>query len=794
MLKPWRLWYERPARGWQASLPLGNGRIGVVTDGGVAAETWGLTEVTYWSGKPERTESRSAGKRDLERLRALFFAGDFAEGERLAAELLQPAKGNFGTNLAVCDVRLEFGHGDEAEDYVRELDLEEAVARVAYRVDGRKYTRELFVSHPDGVAAARLRCEEAGGLSFAVGVSGRTERFAAAASDGGSGPALSFAGRAVETVHSDGECGVRCRGEIRVVARGGSVRAEAGRIVVTGADEACVYLAVETDYGEEGEAWRERGARRLAAAAARGYGSLRERHVADYRRLYGRQTVELGATERALLPTDERRRRLQSGEGDDPQLFALFYQYGRYLMIAGSRADSPLPLHLQGIWNDGEANRMAWSCDYHLDVNTEMNYYPVETAHLAECGEPLFRYLRRLADAGRQTARDFYGCEGWVAHVFSNAWGFTAPGWHYSWGLNVTGGLWLAMQLREHCEFAPDRAFLADTAYPILREAAVFYLDYMTVHPRYGWLVTGPSNSPENSFYPGAPADGSRTLSMGPTMDQQLVRELFEFCLQAAELLETDEALRGRLREALALLPPLAVGSRGQLQEWLEDYGEAQPDHRHLSHLYALYPGVRIAPDATPEFAAAARKTLQTRMMSAGLEDVEFTIALFAAGFARLGDGEAARRQLAHLIGELCFDNLLTYSKPGIAGAETNIFVIDGNFGGTAALAEMLLQSRAGELLLLPALPAAWPAGRATGLRARGNAEVALAWSDGRLTSAVVTAHAPLRSTVRCGGRSAAVELDAGETVVLDGSLREIARERGDGRSTCTSAPPVSDR
>ncbi|MBB6735009.1 glycosyl hydrolase family 95 catalytic domain-containing protein [Cohnella zeiphila] len=770
----WRLWYDRPAADWSQSLPLGNGRIGLVSDGGLEAETWCLTEITYWSGRTERTPSRSAGKRDLERLRERFFAGDYAGGEKLAEELLQPAKGNFGTNLAVCDVRLEFGHAGEAGDYVRELNLEEAVAGVSYRADGCRYRRELLASHAEGVAAARLSCDRAGGLRFSLAVSGRTERFEAKAAGNGT---LTFAGQAVESVHSDGDCGVRCAGEIRVVARGGEIRAEGGRIVVQGADEAEVYLAVNTDYGEDGKEWRSRSGRQLAQAAALGFARLRERHVADYRRLYARQTVELGDTGRSELPTDERRRLLQSGSTDDPQLFALFYQYGRYLTIAGSREDSPLPMNLQGIWNDGEANRMAWSCDYHLDVNTEMNYYPTEVGHLTECRAPLFRYLRRLSDAGRETAQDFYGCGGWVAHVFSNAWGFTAPGWHYSWGMNVTGGLWLAMQLREHYEFSLNRAFLAETAYPILREAAVFYLDYMTVHPRYGWLVTGPSNSPENSFYPGPPEAGSHTLSMGPTMDQTLVLDLFEFCLRSAEQLDSDAALQARLREAIALLPPLRVGAGGQLMEWLEDYGEAQPDHRHLSHLYALYPGDRVTPDGTPELAAAARKTLDTRMISDSLEDVEFTISLFAAGFARLRDGEAAYRQLSHLIGELCFDNLFTYSKPGIAGAETNIFVVDGNFGGTAALAEMLLQSRAGEIRLLPALPSAWPSGRADGLRARGNAEVSLAWADGRLTSATVTARGALLTTLRCGDRSVALSLEAGESLAVDGQLQVVSRQ-----------------
>lgn len=764
-----KLWYDRPAADWRQGHPIGNGRLGAVIYGGAEEEIWSLTESTYWSGKAERTVGGSRGKADLQRLRQHFFAGEYKQGEDLAGRLLQPEKGNFGTHLPMCDIRLRFGH--DGKSFIRELDLEEAVVRVSYQAAGRSFTREILASHPEGIVISRISGDRPGSVSFTLGISGRTERFAAwtACTD-----TLGFSGMATERVHSDGECGVACRGAVRVMASGGNVYAGEERIVVQDADEAFIYVAVATDYGRTDDSWTEEPERQLKRAAAKGFKSMKEEHLKDYRRLYARVDLDLGTSAQAALPTDERVRLLRNGQGEDPGLFALFYQYARYLMISGSREDSPLPMHLQGIWNDGEANRMAWSCDYHLDVNTQMNYYPAESGNLAECHVPLLRFIGRLSEAGRSAARDFYGCEGWVAHVFTNAWGFAAPGWHYSWGLNVTGGLWLAAQLREHYEFSRDFAFLKHEAYPVLREAAVFFLDYMTLHPTYGWLVTGPSNSPENSFYPGAREEGAFHLSMGPTMDQVLVRDLFMFCLQTAELLQTDIELQRKLEEAIPLLPPLRVGRNDQLQEWLEDYGEAQPNHRHLSHLYGLYPGSQVTPDGTPELATGARTTLENRRRREGLEDVEFTLALFASCFARLQDGESARDNLACLIGQLCFDNLLTYSKPGIAGAETNIFVADGNFGGAAAIAEMLLQSHAGEIHLLPALPASWPTGKFAGLRARGNVEVDAEWEDGRLRAAVIRSFSPGRTFLRYRDRTVPLELEPGGVYAVDRELRVI--------------------
>ncbi|WP_201006333.1 glycoside hydrolase family 95 protein [Paenibacillus glycanilyticus] len=761
--------YTEPASGWKQGLPLGNGQLGAVLHGGINSETWNMTEITFWSGKPERFGGSPDAKENLKTMREAFFNGNYVLGDKLAAEQLEPEKGNFGTNLSLCDILISYK--DEGSQLVRELDLEKAVAAVSYRSgSGAVMRRETFVSHPDGVLVSRIKGDQAGSVSLTLSMEGRTTTFEARLD----GPdKLVFRTQATEDIHSDGTCGVWSEGALKAVVTGGRVLGEGGSVTIEQADEVVLYFAVATDYGRSDEAWKAEPSERIEAAEAKGFERLLRDHIADYRSLYGRVDLDLGGSKSFdLLPTDERIRKLRAGESADNGLIALFYQYGRYLTIAGTRADSRLPLHLQGLWNDGEANAMAWSCDYHLDVNTEMNYYPTEISNLAECHIPLMNYIEQLSYAGRAAAEDFYGCEGWVAHVFSNAWGFASPGWGRSWGLNVTGGLWIATHLKEHYEYSRDRGFLTRQAYPVMKEAALFFLDYMTVHPKYGWLVTGPSTSPENSFYPGPEEQGEQQLSMGSTMDQMLVRDLFGFVLESAELLAVDEELQERLKEAMELLPPLQIGRRGQLQEWLEDYEEAQPQHRHFSHMYGVYPGNQITPEETPELGQAMRQTLLGRMLVDELEDIEFTAALFALGFSRLHDGNQAVKHVRHLIGELCFDNLLSYSKPGVAGAETNIFVIDGNFGGTAAIADMLLQSHAGSIHLLPALPAAWATGSYRGLRAKGNAEAAVSWENGQLTEAVITAYSDLETVVKCGGSQIQLRMEAGKRYRLDGKLK----------------------
>jgi len=523
-------------------------------------------------------------------------------------------------------------------------------------------------------------------------------------------------------------------------------------------------IAVASDY--RGGRPEQACAAALDSASRQSYDSLRKAHIADYGVLYRRVSIDLGRSGAASkLPIDERRKQLATG-GDDPELCGLFFQYGRYLTIAGSREDSPLPLALQGIWNDGLAAAMGWTDDFHLDINTQQNYWLCEVGNLSECYAPLATLVEGLRVSGAKTAREMYDAEGWVAHVVTNAWGYSAPGWGLGWGMFVTGGVWIALHLWEHFRFTGDRAFLRDTAYPVLRDASRFFLSYMVEHPTKKWLVTGPSNSPENWFV--APDTGKPCSdSMGATCDRVLVYSLLSASIQASEALDLDETLRARMLAARDRLPPLQVGKHGQLQEWLEDFDEAEPNHRHTSHLIALYPEDQISPDKNPALAAAARVTLDRRIHQPNWEDTEWSRANLINYYARLRDGDAAHLHLRGLIANAADDSLLTYSRGGVAGAESNIFAIDGNTAGAAGIAEMLLQSHSDELLLLPALPSKWPTGSVRGLRARGGITVSIFWQNGRLSSAIVKADRETDQTVRYESGKARIHLRAGVELTI---------------------------
>jgi alpha-L-fucosidase 2 len=505
----------------------------------------------------------------------------------------------------------------------------------------------------------------------------------------------------------------------------------------------------------------------IDAAAKKGYKELRARHVADHRRLFERVTLDLGGSEAAQKPTDERLAAIQGG-ASDPQLSALFFQYGRYLLLAGSRENSPLPMNLQGIWNDNLAANMVWTCDFHLDINTQQNYWPSEVCNLSECGEPLFKLIESISQYGRSTAQNMYGAKGWVCHVYTNAWGFTAPGVGMQWGPFVTGGIWAASHLWEHYLFTRDQHFLRQRAYPVLKSAAEFFLDYMVEDPKHGWLVTGPSISPENVFLS---PDGTRcSASMGPTCDRELVYGLFSSCIQASTDLNIDSEFRQRVLAARAKLPPLQIGKHGQLQEWLQDLDEGEPNHRHTSHLIALFPLDQISPEKTPDLAKAARVTIDRRTGQKNWEDVEWSRANLINFFARLRDGNAAHKHLVGLLREDTDVNMMTFSRAGIAGARENIFAIDGNTAGASGMAEMLLQSFA-EIHLLPALPNEWTTGSVQGLRARGGFEVEIRWKAGVLSAATVRASQAGKCSVRYGDKVVALDLKAGEAARFDQNL-----------------------
>ena len=737
------LWYRRPAEQWTEALPVGNGRLGAMVFGGVASERLQINEDTLWAGGPYDPVNPGA-RAALPQVRQLVFQGRYKEADQLvsAAVMARPLKQM--PYQTVGDVLIAFPEAASVEGYRRELDLDTAVARTSYTVAATRFVREVFVSPVHQILVVRLTADRPRQIAFTVTMATAQQATVTAPER----DTLLMSG--VNTGYMGVPGALRFQARLRVFAEGGEVSALGASVNVQRADAVTILVAAATSYRSYDDVSGDPAALVAAAletAARRPFEDLRAAHVAEHQRLFRRVALDLGTTDAARRPTDERIR--DFARAPDPQLAALYFQFGRYLLVSSSRPGTQ-PANLQGIWND--KLDPPWGGKYTININTQMNYWPAEVANLAECAEPLLRLVRELSVTGARTAQSMYGARGWTAHHNTDLWRASAPIDGPAWGMWPTGGAWLALQLWEHYEYAPDPEVLAQV-YPLLKGAALFFLDTLVVEPTGRWLVTNPSLSPENQHPFGA------AVCAGPTMDAQIVRDLFSSTIRGATLLGVDGDLRARLAAARSRLPPNRIGAQGQLQEWLEDWDAQAPEqqHRHVSHLYGFFPSSQITLRGTPELAAAVRKTLETR----GDLSTGWAIAWRLNLWARLQDAERAYRILSALLQP-------TRTYPNMFDAHPP-FQIDGNFGGTRAIAEMLMQSHTGEIELLPALPSAWPTGSVRGLRARGGFEVDLAWTAGRLEKVTLRSAAGGRARLRYADRTRELVVAPGRETAWDG-------------------------
>ncbi len=746
--------YSRPSAKWMGALPLGNGRLGAMVYGGTDVETIALNEVTMWSGQPDPEANNLCGPDRLREMREAFLSGDYKRGNDLGWQYLCGHGKSFGTNLPFGDLLIGTVGGD-VSGYRRELALDEAVARVGFVCGGTRFSREYFASNPAQALVVRYTADKAHALSATVSMRMlRHSEVTARANQ------IDITGDA--RFDKNGEGGVRFRGIVRVMADGGSVRAVGDRLVVDRADAMTIIVDIRTDF--QNLNYRSQCLNTVETAASRPYDELKREHVADFKAIFNRMDIDLGRPTTDANTTDEMFAEAHKGLSN-PAFDALFFKYGRYMQISSSRENSPLPSNLQGIWNDNLACNMPWTCDYHLDINIQQNYWSANIANMAETNAPLFTYIGLLAKYGSVTARKMYGCGGWVAHTINNVWGDTAPGSACSWAMNVTAGAWMATHLWTHYEYTLDKDYLREVGYPLLKETAQFFVDYMVEDPKTGYLLSGPSISPENGF---RGADGrGYSLSMMPTIDRAVIYDIYNACIQSAKILGIDDDFSRRLQRDIKKLPPLRLLDNGELAEWYLDVVRDDPSHRHASHLLALYPFGQISPFKTPGLAEGCRLFLENQTSHANWEDTEWTRGNNINFYARLLDGEKAYESLKGLYTGFMRENLMTVSPAGIAGAESDIFSFDATEAAVAGVCEMLLQSYDGMLNFLPALPKAWKNGSIKGVCARGGIEADFAWKNRKVVSATLRSRVDQTVSVRVNGKEKTVELKAGVPFTL---------------------------
>jgi alpha-L-fucosidase 2 len=748
--EPLSLWYRQPATKWVEALAVGNGRIGAMIFGGINRERLQLNEGTLWAGGPYDPVNPQA-RESLPEVRRLVFEGKYAEAAKLVSEKVMSKPLGQMQYQTAGDLVLTFPESDSVKNYRRDLNLDRAVASVDYTAGGTWYGRQLFASPADQVIVVHLSADKKNAISFTAGLESPQK----VTVETESGNTLVM--RGVNAGSQDIQGALKFQVRVKVLAEGGTLSATSNTVAVTNAESVTILIAAATSYRNYQDVSGDPEAitkAQIAAAEAKSFDTVFVAHVREHQRLFHRVSLDLGSSDAMQLPTNERIENFHNGK--DPQFAALYFQFGRYLLLSCSRPGGQAAT-LQGLWND--SMNPPWGSKYTININTEMNYWPAESCNLGECVEPLVAMVRDLSVTGARTAKEMYGAGGWVTHHNTDLWRATGPIDGPNWGMWPSGGAWLCLALWDHYQFGRNQGYLKEV-YPLMRGAAQFFLDTLVEEPKHNWLVTNPSISPENQHPFGS------AVCAGPTMDSQIIRDLFSNCIEASEILATDGELRKQLVSARARLAPNQIGSNGQLQEWLEDWDAKAPEqkHRHISHLYGLFPSAQITPHGTPELADAAKVSLNTR----GDITTGWAIAWRINCWARLHDGDRAYSILNHL-----FDPTRTY--PNMFDAHPP-FQIDGNFGGTSAIAEMLLQSQTGEIELLPALPSAWPRGPVTGLRARGGFEIEMAWDGGKLTNVKIQSVGGRKAVVRYGSRTAQIELKARDAVRLNSELQRAPK------------------